>query len=452
MMRRLFLRRGVFRDLLAVLGLMAIAAAVGGYVLDQQRVRFPFLDAEPLRLKAELATAQAVTPGQGQTVRVAGVRIGDIGEVRLVEGRAVVELVIDREYADLIRTDAHALLRPKTGLKDMFLDVDPGTKKAPLAREGWTMPVSNTLPDVNPDQIYEGLDADVRDHVRMLLAGASRGLDGRADDLRAVLRRYEPTHRNLARLNGAVKLRRRELRRLVTSLARFNEELAGGEDDLAEVIGESAKVFRALASERDGVRDTVRELPDALRATRLALVEADRLARVIEPATDRLEPVPAALTRANRAVTPFAREAAPLLRADIRPFVREARPVVRRLYPAARDLAAAEPGITRSLEVLNRLVNMLAFNPGGREGPEKSDRREGFLFHWAWLGHQSLNLFTNADAHGVYRPVLLVAGCSTLRALAANNPPFDELAYDLTAALTDSAACGSDNTAAGGER
>ena len=141
-------------------------------------------------------------------------------------------------------------------------------------------------------------------------------------------------------------------------------------------------------------------------------------------------------------MTPFAREAAPLLRTDIRPFVREARPLVRRLTPAARDLAASEPGITRSLEVLNTLSNMLAYNPGGREEPDKPGRDEGYLFHWAWLGHQSLNLFTNADAHGVYRPVMIAASCSTLRAIAANNPPFDEIAYDLTAALTDSAVCG----------
>ena len=35
---------------------------------------------------------------------------------------------------------------------------------------------------------------------------------------------------------------------------------------------------------------------------------------------------------------------------------------------------------------INRLFNMLGFNPGGREGPEKADRQEGYLFWLAWLG------------------------------------------------------------------
>ena len=39
----------------------------------------------------------------------------------------MVEIEIDPEYEDLIREDATALLRPKTALKDMFLEVDPGT-------------------------------------------------------------------------------------------------------------------------------------------------------------------------------------------------------------------------------------------------------------------------------------------------------------------------------------
>ena len=88
-----------------MLGLVAVAAGVSLYILDQQRMRFPW-EESPLRLKAEFSTAQAVTAGQGQTVRVSGVRVGDIGEVELEDGKAVVEMDIDPEYEGLIRHDA----------------------------------------------------------------------------------------------------------------------------------------------------------------------------------------------------------------------------------------------------------------------------------------------------------------------------------------------------------
>ena len=145
--------------------------------MHNQRMRFPW-EGKPFQLQAAFSTAQAVTPGQGQTVRVSGVRVGDITKVGLKDGHAVVTLALDPEYKDLVHTDATALLRPKTGLKDMFIELDPGTDKAPLAKRGWTLPVSNTLPDVNPDEILASLDSDTRDYLTLLVDGAGRGPEG----------------------------------------------------------------------------------------------------------------------------------------------------------------------------------------------------------------------------------------------------------------------------------
>ena len=78
------------RDFLAVAGLCVIALLTVYVLLQQQRLRIPVLEEKPFELKAEFETAQAVTPGQGQTVVVAGVKIGDISKVELQDGKAVV--------------------------------------------------------------------------------------------------------------------------------------------------------------------------------------------------------------------------------------------------------------------------------------------------------------------------------------------------------------------------
>ena len=173
MMRQI---RKYSRDVGAIIGIAVIALAVGAYILSNQRLRFPFVEDKPFVLQAEFSTAQAVTPGQGQTVRVSGVRIGDIAKVRLDRGRAIVKMDIDQEYKDLVHTDAKALLRPKTGLKDMFVELSPGTDDAPVAKENWIMPVANTLPDVNPDEVYGALDGDSRDYLRLLVHGLGLSL------------------------------------------------------------------------------------------------------------------------------------------------------------------------------------------------------------------------------------------------------------------------------------
>jgi phospholipid/cholesterol/gamma-HCH transport system substrate-binding protein len=422
-----------------VIVLCVVASGIATYILDHQRLRFPVVEDKPFRLKAEFATAQAVVPGQGQTIRVSGVEIGEIGKAELEDGRAVVTMDIKREYEGLIREDATALLRPKTGLKDMFVSIEPGKGKP--AEEGWTMPIESTLPDVNIDEIISMLDADTRSYLRLLVHGAGRGLQGRGRDLREVYRMFEPTHRDLARVSSEVATRRRELRRLQHNLRLLNGELAGKEDDLAELVQSASAVLRAYASEDDNISRAVARLPSALQQTTETLNKVDDYARLLGPTVEKLRPAVRALGRANRAMRPLAVEATPLIRDDIRPFVRESRPVIRDLRPASRNLASATPNFERTFRVLNRFGNLMANNPNGREDPSDPNRQEGFLFYLAWLPHQSANLFSTADAHGPFRPSLLSASCQTFRTLGNDTPAVENL-LNLTPLFTNPAVCG----------
>jgi phospholipid/cholesterol/gamma-HCH transport system substrate-binding protein len=426
------------RPFAAILGLALIAAVVAGYILGHQRLRFPW-EGRPFQLKAELSTAQAVTPGQGQTVRVSGVRVGDISGVKLKDGRAVVTMDLDPQYKDLVHTDATALLRPKTGLKDMFIELDPGTPRAPLAKRGWTLPVGNTLPDVNPDEILASLDADTRDYLTLLVDGAGQGLKGRGDDLREVFRRFEPTHRDLARVNALVAQRHRNLSRLVHSLADLNDELAGKSDDLAALVSSSSAVFRSFASEQANVTRAVGDLPATLSQTTDTLGRVERFAQVLRPAAVHLQPTVKALDRANRSVAPFATEATPIVRDEVRPFVRDARPVVRSARTPVSELSQATPDLERSFKVLNHFLNEVAYNPNGREGPGVDGREEGYLFWAAWLQHNGAAIFSTSDANGPFRPVTLGGTCGVLRSLAGETPPLNQA---LLPALTDPKICG----------
>ena len=429
------------RDFIALLVLGVIASIVALYVLNHQRLRFPVLEPKPFEIKAEMTTGQAITPGQGQTVRVAGVRVGDIAKSELKNGRAIVTLHLDEEFSDLVREDATALLRPKTGLKDMFVELNPGTKDAKVAQRGYTIPVANTLPDVNPDEFLQGLDADTRDYVRLLLDGAGRGLKGRGDDLQEVLRRFEPTYRDLAAVTTEVSKRRGELRRLINSLQRLNTEVGSQDDELAALVQSASRVFRALSSERTNVASTVNELPSTLKQATGTLRRVEELAGVLRPTMERMRPTVRALRAANRETKPFALEAAPRLREDIRPFVREARPLVRDLRPAAEKLVDGEPGLTETFKEINHFYNELSHNPRGREGPEKADRDEGYLFHSGWLFHQVNNLFTSMDAHGPGRPITIGGTCQTLQNTVADHVELEGL-LDLSGALTDPVLCG----------
>ena len=107
-------------DFVAVVAIFLIALGVGGYILGHQRFYLPkwvpLVGSDFVDYKAEFSTAQSVTPGQGQTVNIAGVPVGEIAKVELNDGRALVTMKIRRKYAHVYK-DATALLRPKTGLE-----------------------------------------------------------------------------------------------------------------------------------------------------------------------------------------------------------------------------------------------------------------------------------------------------------------------------------------------
>ena len=103
-------------DFVAVLGIIVVAVAVGSFILGHQRFYLPkwvpVVGTDFVDYKAEFATAQSVTPGQGQSVNVAGVPVGELSKVELKDGRAVITMKIRRKYAHVYK-DATALLRPR---------------------------------------------------------------------------------------------------------------------------------------------------------------------------------------------------------------------------------------------------------------------------------------------------------------------------------------------------
>ncbi|HET7049109.1 MAG TPA: MlaD family protein [Solirubrobacteraceae bacterium] len=404
-------------DVAAILALLVLAIVVAGYILEKERFRFPFIESTPFKVNAEFSTAQAVMPGQGQSVRVSGVQIGDIGGVSLKDGRAIVQMQINDSYRHLIHTDATALLRPRTGLKDMFIELDPGSKSAPVVTAGFTIPVSNTSPDVNLDEVLSSLDADTRAYLSLLVTGAGQGLKGNGgNELAQVLERFEPTHRDLARVSTAVARRATNLRRLVNSLQRLNTAVAAKQGQVTQLVDASATVFRAFASEDRNVSAAIAELPGTLRQTTSTLTQVQAFATQLGPAATNLLPAARALPTANAALTDLAKPSAPIVQKEIRPFVVAARPVVRDLRPASINLAKATPNLEKTFGVLNHFVNMLGYAPGGVQ--------HGYLWWLAWLGHNTRTLFSIQDANGPYRPLFIQFSCSQISTLTSPTSPF----------------------------
>jgi phospholipid/cholesterol/gamma-HCH transport system substrate-binding protein len=359
------------------------------------------------------------------------VKVGEVGEVRLENGHAVVDMQIKEDYQPIYQ-DATILLRPKTGLKDMILSLDPGTPEAGELEEGGRVRVANTLPDVNADEVLSALDADTRDYLRILLHDAGTALrdepggeEGQSApvDLRETFKRFEPTARDGARLTRLLAQRRSNIKRAVHSFQQISTELARRDRQLAELVDSANANFSAFADEEAALREALELFPGALSQTATTLRDVDALAVQLGPALEGLRPFARELAPSLRRQRPFFRETTPIIRDQVRPFARDVQPTVRDLRTATENLAPVSPRLTRTFKVLNAFFNTLAYDPPGRG--------DSFLFWSGWAAHAGALLSNAQDAHGpMIRGVVLLT-CNDydlLRSIVQGNAQLGMLA------------------------
>jgi phospholipid/cholesterol/gamma-HCH transport system substrate-binding protein len=394
---------------ISVVTMVVIAAAVGGYILAHENLKLPgwvpVLGREYFTLKAEIQTAQAVTPGQGQAVTIAGAKIGEIASVDLHEGIAVVTMKITPKYARLYH-NATLLLRPKTQLQDITVEVSPGTPSAGRLHSGDTLPLSQTAPNVDFDEFLAGLDAETRGYLQELLAGLGEGLNHNGRTLAATLKRFDPTARYGQVIAQQLEVRHANIAHSIHNFRLLMEALGGKDKQLAQLIDASNAVFATFAQEQTNLESTLHLLPGALRKTGTGLGKLATASNVLGPALRKLQPFASSLGPANEATRRLALKTTPIFKNEIRPFAREILPVINELGPTTRQLGEAFPKLSSSFSVFNEFFNELAYNPGPSKG--------GFLFFLDWGNHNLNSVVSSADAHATLGRSLVYFNCNVL--------------------------------------
>ena len=404
--------RAHLRDVLAILGLVLAGLFAVTVILVNQRASLPswvpVIGTDFFHLEADFSTAQAVTPGQGQSVDIAGIKVGEVSGVTLENGHAVVSMSIDNKYAPLIHDNASLLLRPKTGLNDMVVEVDPGTTTAPEMKENTTVPLASTQPQVNPDEILASLDADTQQFLKLLLANGAEALDpaqGRDVRLSNALRRLDPFARDISKISGALATRRQNIANSIHNFQLLSTELGNRDQDLVNFVDSSNAVLGSFAKEQASIRSAVAELPATLQQTKGALASANAFALQSGPALKKSIPGAKATAPALRALRPFFQQTAGPIQNQIRPFTKQVASPVQHVAQIGQGLGTATPGLKTGFTRLNDGLNALAFNPPGAA--------EGYLFYVPWLNHDLTANYMLQDAYGPIRRGIVQESCGT---------------------------------------
>jgi phospholipid/cholesterol/gamma-HCH transport system substrate-binding protein len=398
---------------IAVVVLFAFAIFVAGYILSHENLHLPgwvpVLGHDYYDLKAEFQTAQAVTPGQGQAVTIAGAKVGEVASVDLHNGIAVVSMKVTPKYARFYK-NATLLLRPKTQLQDITIEVNPGSASAGRLKSGEMLPLAQTAPNINFDEFLAGLDAETRAYLQELLAGAGEGLDKNGRSFAATLKRFEPAARYGQEIQRELSKRSANISHSIHNFRLIMEALGTRDKQIAQLVDSSNAVFQVFAKEDANFQQTLHLLPGALGKTGKALGKLATASDQAGPALHKLDPFAKALGPAQHATKRLAIKTAPIIKNEIRPFAREILPTVRELGPSTQALTESFPKLASSFSVINEFFNELAFNP--------SKSKPGFDFFLAWANHNLNSVVSNADGNGTIGRSLLYINCNLLGILS----------------------------------
>src|SRR5215218_7887756 len=411
--------RGRSKDTIAILVLALAGVAMTLFIFTQQKASLPswapFVGEEFVHITGEFETAQAVAPGQGQAVDIAGIQVGKITSVALEEGHAVVGMDVEPKYMRLIHPDATLLMRPKTNLNDMVVEVNPGTAPGHL-EEGDNIPLSQTESNTNLDAFLATLDADTRQYIQLLLAGSAEGIGSRGRQLSGAFRRFQPFVHYLADINKAVAARRRALAGVIHNFGVLTTELGRRNAEIERFVSGSQAALGNFANEQQAIQESLVEFPATLAAVQAGLASSNAFSLAARPALIGLIPQAQALGPALEATERFFAQTTAPIRDQIRPFTRQVRPVLTHTKQGAAPLEKTVAGFGNSLGALNSFFNELAYKPKGKES---------FLFYLPWLNHNTNATYNIRDAGGPVQRGLVMITCNGSYlgyGLAGNNP------------------------------
>jgi phospholipid/cholesterol/gamma-HCH transport system substrate-binding protein len=389
--------------LVAIAGLFLLALAIGFYILRNEGLSLPWDD--NYTVSAEFSNAQALTPGQGEPVTVAGVKVGLIASVTLQNGHALVGMKIDRKVLPAVYQNGTALIRPRTGLQDMTIDLNPGTPASPKLGGNVVLPLARTVPEINVDEVFSLLDTDTRSWFQTLLSAGGAGLKGNGPALRAVLKASAPTLRETAQVSAAIAARRVALKRAVGNLRLLTDALAQQQASIGQLVDSGAATFGTLGGQDRAIEASLQQLPPTLQQADATLTALKPFATAAAPAFTSLLPAARQLPGTLQSLDPLFVQGTPAVNSLARVSV-SSRPLVSALPSTLQSLAAATPPLTQSFSVLRFVANELLYVP--------SLPQHSFLFWLSWFAHNANSFLGNQDGNGAFWRGEIIASCDTL--------------------------------------
>lgn len=356
-----------------------IAAAVGVAVLAVGIAVTRDDAGDPNAIKVTVADAGQLE--KGAEVRASGVRIGEVSDIELAEGKALLTLQVSPTVLPL-HDDASVKIRPVNLLGENFIDLDAGSDSRPFVREA-VIPESRASSAVTLQDVLNTFEDPTAAGLASVLTTLGEGFDGNGPELAKALKLLSHAMQDSERVGQILSEQNDILANLIESTDPVAAALAAdGGQRLDSLVESTRDTLAALENQQAALGQTIAELPATLASAERTLASFGDTARAGAPTLRALRPLTGDLEQVVAELRNFADSADPAL-ASLKPVLQEAErlleiaaPVVAQLRQAGPDLATTasklRPASRELLDVhlqdLMDFVRKWALSTNGRDG------------------------------------------------------------------------------------
>jgi len=256
----------------------------------------------------------------GEDVKIDGVKVGVVGAVTPTPSqKAAVVLHIESAGFQNFRTDASCTIEPEALIGEKFVNCLPtqprpeGTPPPPPLRqikvgEGagqYLLPVTNTSSPVDTDLLNDINRLPERQRFTIIINELGAGLAGRGSDLNAVIRRANPTLRELDKILAVLARQNKLLAKLAVDGDTALQPVAKAKEAVSNFIVQSDTVARATANQRGPLAQNLASFPAFLEQLGPAMERFERFADQTIPTFTALHSAAPGINKLFTNIAPF---------------------------------------------------------------------------------------------------------------------------------------------------
>ncbi len=355
-------------------------------------------------------------------VRVAGIDVGEV-EGTTPDGSATKITFTLQNNGLPIHKDATLTIRDRLFLEGgYYLQLNPGTPAAPLAPEGFTIPLQNTSTPVQFYKLLSTFDVAARSSLEQTLSTLNQGFgpqpgrpqsDSGAGGLKRAIPELTPVLKDVAWISRALHgTQAGDVQRLLSSTADVVGTLNSQSGRLTDLITGLNRTSTALVSTGGALAQSIVGLDQTLRVSPAALTAIDHslppLVNLSHALTPTLKVSPPIITNLSGTINQLNSIISPAKRG---PLLTALRATLTQFPSILTQLASAFP-VTKQVADCLRTHLVPLFNEQVPDGPLSTGRPV-----WQDFVHFLPNVAGatgSFDANGYYTRTLVGAGNNTL--------------------------------------